>query len=75
MKTTAQTILGEVGVTWAVATSTKTGDATFCADQSEGATWTGLMNHLGSQGIEPCDWRGRYALEDVIGEDVARGQN
>ena len=50
--------LGEVGVTWAVATSTVQFGATICVDQSEGARRTTAMSHLGFEETGPCDWRG-----------------
>ena len=50
---------------------------TECADQSEGATQAGLMNHLGFLGSTACDWtEGGVAgqvLEDVIGSNAGDG--
>ena len=50
--------LGEVGVSWAVATSTVRFGATICVDQSEGARRTTAMSHLGFGQTGQCDWRG-----------------
>jgi transposase len=59
--------LGKVGVSWAVASSTVRFGATICVDQSEGATQTSTMSHLGfgetgrvigggRSTREGCDW-------------------
>ena len=65
------------GVSWTGERCTVQCEDTECADQSEGATQTGLMNHLGFLGSTACDWTGGgvvgQVLEDVIGSIAGDG--
>ena len=65
------------GVSWTGERCTVRCEDTECADQSEGATQAGLMNHLGFLGSTACDWtEGGVAgqvLEDVIGSNAGDG--